>query len=238
MKNIEIGAWLMSGNSTIAEAMASSKGISYVCIDLEHTSTSLRETENAIRAIQIKNKEAFVRISSHDYSQVKRILDMGADGIIIPDIRRSEELDAVIRSAFYTPIGSRGVGLYRAQEFGQNFNNYLNFTSKKIKVIAQIEHYVGIENLFDILSNKNLYGTFIGPFDLSSSINKPGDFNDIKVENLLKKYLEVAKRFNKKIGIHVVYPEINAIKEKINDGYNFIAYGTDLLILQEELNKI
>lgn len=228
----------MSGNPVIAESCASSDKLSWVCIDLEHSSINLSDLENCVRAIKLRGKEAYVRISGHDYTQVKRVLDIGADGIIVPDIRRPEELDAIIRSAFYHPIGLRGVGLYRAQSFGQGFDTYVKDDSKRIKIIAQIEHYLAIENLESILSFDRLSGVFIGPYDLSSSLGIPGDFNNSKFLKQLARFESECAKSSKLMGMHIVYPDKVLLKEKIAKGYNFIAYGTDLLLLQESFNQI
>ena len=233
-----IGAWIMSGNATIAESCASAKNVSWVCVDLEHSSITLSDLENCIRAIQLRGKEAFVRLSGHDYTQVKRVLDIGADGLIVPDIRRPEELDAIIRSAFYHPIGSRGVGLYRAQSFGQGFDSYVHKTSRQTRIIAQIEHHVAIENLNSILSFEGLSGVFIGPYDLSSSMGIPGDFtNPIFLEQIAR-FESACSKSNKLMGMHIVYPDNTMLRKKIAKGYNFIAYGTELLLLQESFNQI
>lgn len=228
----------MSGSPVVAESCASSDIVKWVCVDLEHSSTDYKSLENCVRAIKLRGKDAFVRISGHDYTQVKRVLDIGADGLIIPDIRRPQELDAIIRSAFYHPIGSRGVGLYRAQSFGQGFNTYINEKSKKIKIIAQIEHHLAIENLKSILNFDNLSGVFVGPYDLSSSLGIPGDFTNPIFLDKLSLFESACARSNKLMGMHIVYPDKNLLKEKIAKGYNFIAYGTDLLLLQESFNQI
>jgi 2-dehydro-3-deoxyglucarate aldolase len=207
-----IGSWIMSGSAVIAESCASSDLIKWVCVDLEHSSIDYPSLENCVRAIKLRGKEAYVRISGHDYTQVKRVLDIGADGLIIPDIRRPEELDAIIRSAFYHPTGSRGVGLYRAQ--------------------------LAMENLGEILNFEKLSGVFIGPYDLSSSLGIPGDFTNPEFLKNIKRFEYECSKSNKLMGMHIVYPNNTLLREKIAKGYNFIAYGTDLLLLQESFNQI
>ena len=150
----------------------------------------------------------------------------------------SEELDAIIRSAFYHPIGSRGVGLYRAQSFGQGFDSYINKKSKEIKIIAQIEHHLAMENLGEILNFEKLSGVFIGPYDLSSSLGIPGDFTNPEFLKHIKRFESECSKSNKLMGMHIVYPDNTLLREKIAKGYNFIAYGTDLLLLQESFNQI
>lgn len=239
MKSKEfLGAWIMSGSAVVAESCASSDIVKWVCVDLEHSSIDYASLENCVRAIKLQGKEAYVRISGHDYTQVKRVLDIGADGLIIPDIRRAEELDAIIRSAFYHPIGSRGVGLYRAQSFGQGFDSYINKKSKEIKIIAQIEHHLAMENLGEILNFEKLSGVFIGPYDLSSSLGIPGDFTNPEFLKHIKRFESECSKSNKLMGMHIVYPDNTLLREKIAKGYNFIAYGTDLLLLQESFNQI
>lgn len=238
---ISIGTWITINNSIVAEILCD-VGFDWVCIDIEHTTTSLKDVQLLILAIQSKNKKAFVRVGGNNEIIIKRVLDAGADGIIVPMVNSYKEAEKAVENVKYPPKGKRGVGLFRAQGYGFNFDNYKNKISKKIKLIVQIEHYKAIDDLEKILNVEGIDGTFIGPFDLSGSLGKPGKWNDEDVKKYLKKYDEITSKSNKLKGFHVIEPSHKIVKEKIKLGYNFIAFSLDTLFLgtiaNSELKKL
>ena len=227
MKNYSIGSWITTTDISVVELM-STFPFNWLCIDLEHTATDYKDLLTLVSIIQNKNKNVFVRVGSNDKLIIKRALDIGADGIIVPMINNIDDAKKAIDHIFYPPDGKRGVGLFRAQGYGFDFENYRDIKSKKIEFIAQIEHVDAIDNLDSILSLKNLHGTIIGPYDLSSSIGKTGELDSKELKDLVNKYESISKKYNKKIGFHVVPIDYKKVKEKIDMGYNFIAFGFDL----------
>ena len=230
----KIGSWITIYSLEVVEVMAE-MGFDWLCVDLEHTSIDYSQAKNLILAIQSKNIKAYVRVSNNDPIIIKRVLDSGADGIIVPMINTKKDAQFAINSIYYHPIGNRGVGLYRAQGYGSNFDNYFNNKSKKVEFYAQIEHIKAIKNLDDILSLKYLSGTIIGPYDMSSSIGKAGDLGCKELKEIIYKYEKKSKKYDKSIGFHVVPIDYKIVKEKINKGYNFIAFGFDLNFLKSSI---
>jgi 2-keto-3-deoxy-L-rhamnonate aldolase RhmA len=225
-----IGSWITIGHSSIAEIMADA-GFDWLCIDLEHTVTDYHEAQQLIIAIQSKGLKAFVRVGNNNARIIKRMLDAGADGIIVPSVNSALEAKKAVDSVKYPPQGKRGVGLARAQSYGFGFDSYRDIKSKEIKLIVQIEHINAIKELDSIIQTDGVDGTFIGPYDLSGSIGKPGQWDEPEVKEALKTYEETAKKYNKLIGFHVVPPDYSLVEEKINKGYNFIAFGFDAMFL-------
>ena len=230
MQNSSIGSWITIGHSSIAEIMADA-GFDWLCIDLEHTVTDYYEAQQLIIAIQSKGLKAFVRVGDNNARIIKRMLDAGADGIIVPSVNSALEAKKAVDSVKYPPQGKRGVGLARAQSYGFGFDSYRDIKSKEIKLIVQIEHINAIKELDSIIQTDGVDGTFIGPYDLSGSIGKPGQWDEPEVKEALKAYEETAKKYNKLIGFHVVPPDYSLVEEKINKGYNFIAFGFDAMFL-------
>ncbi|MFD3275476.1 HpcH/HpaI aldolase family protein [Aquirufa echingensis] len=230
--NIEtsIGSWLTLSNYSVAEIMADS-GFDWLCIDLEHTVTDFAETQQLILAIQSKGIKAFVRVGENNSLIIKRVLDAGADGIIVPLVNSALDAQKAVESIKYPPLGKRGVGLARAQSYGFGFENYRDIKSKEIKLIVQIEHIDAINELDAIIQTEGVDGSFIGPYDLSGSMGKPGEWDEPEVKDAIKKYEETAKKYSKLIGFHVVQPDYKLVEEKIQNGYNFIAFGFDAIFL-------
>lgn len=231
-----LGSWITLNHPSIAEIMADA-GFDWLCIDLEHSVTDYYEAQQLIIAIQSKGIKAFVRVGENNVRIIKRVLDAGADGIIVPSVNSKADAVKAVNAVKYPPYGTRGVGLARAQKYGFGFEDYRDNISKKIELIAQIEHINAIQELDEILSTEGIDGTFIGPYDLSGSIGKPGSFDDPEVKAALQKYEDITSRYNKLIGYHVVAPDHKLVEEKIKQGYNFIAFSFDAFFLGHMIRK-
>lgn len=227
-----IGSWLSIGNSTVAEIYADS-GFDWIAIDLEHTTISLSTAEEMIRIIQLKNIPVLVRLTSNDENQIKRILDTGANGIIVPMVNTRNDLEKAIKATKYPPDGTRGVGLARAQGYGKNFKDYFEWQKENIVVIAQIENISAIDQIDNILSTKGIDGFLIGPYDLSCSMNIPGDFKSPKYIEIVEKILKKGKEHNCLPGIHIVEPDESSIIKAIDEDFKIIAYGVDFKMIQK-----
>ena len=226
---LTIGSWITIGHPAIPEIL-SHAGFDWLVIDIEHTTIDLSMVQTLISTIQSKDISALVRVSKNEEVVIKRVLDAGADGIIVPMVNSRVEAEKAIKYAKYPPDGSRGVGLARAQGYGYRFEEYKKEVNDLI-VIAQIEHFEGINNLKSILSVNGIDGTIIGPYDLTGSLGVPGDFNNLDFIQYLKNYKQASELANKPMGFHVVNSDYNKIVEKINEGYNVIAFGTDFIFM-------
>ena len=155
-----------------------------MCIDLEHHDR-LRGVQKLIIAIQSKNLKAYVRVGSNDELIIKRVLDSGASGIIVPLIKTKTEALEAVKNTFYPPVGARGVNsLSRAQKYGFGFKEYLKTVNKDTHLILQIEHIDAIKNLEEILKIK-VTGMIIGPYDLSASMGKQESLMIMKLKKRL-----------------------------------------------------
>lgn len=235
-KKLYLGSWITLNHPSIAEIMADA-GFDWLCIDLEHSVTDYFETQQLIIAIQSKGIKAFVRVGENNPRIIKRVLDAGADGIIVPSVNSKADAVKAVNAVKYPPEGTRGVGLARAQKYGFGFEEYRDVQCHNVKLIAQIEHINAIDELDDIISTEGIDGTFIGPYDLSGSLGKPGSYDDPDVKAALERYEEIAKRYDKWIGFHVVPPDHRLIAEKISQGYNFIAFSFDAHFLGHTIRK-
>ncbi len=228
--NITIGSWITLGHPSITEIMAGA-GFDWLCIDLEHSVIDFSEAQLLIAAIQGKGLTPFVRVGENNSLIIKRVLDAGAEGIIVPMVNSANDAARAVEAVMYPPDGKRGVGLARAQRYGFGFEKYKDEEAPKIKVIAQIEHINAIRNLSEIIETEGIDGTFIGPYDLSGSMGKPGRYDDEDVKEAIQEYERVASESSKLIGFHVIQPDHTLVLEKIRKGYDFIAFSLDTLFL-------
>ncbi len=234
LKNNEltIGSWIMMGTPMSVEVMALA-GFEWLVVDIEHTSIDLQTTENLIRTIQANNIKALVRVSKNEEVVIKKALDMGADGIIVPMVCSKEDAIWAVNYAKYPPIGKRGVGLYRASGYGTKFEEYKKWVDKELVIIAQIEHIDAVNNIDEILQVEEIDGTIIGPYDLSGSMGYPGEFERGDVKKAVQKVLDKCKEHNIPSGFHVVDTNPAKLQEKINQGCTFLAYGIDYFFMRD-----
>ena len=240
-KKLSIGTWQSIGHPSISEIL-SSAGFDWICLDIEHSPMSLDNLSNIIMATQAKGTKSFVRVSKNEEVIIKRVLDIGIDGIIIPSINSKKEAQKALNFCFYPPLGKRGVGLHRAQDYGIGFKNYQNRLNEELIVVVQIENIKAVANIEDILSLDRIDAIIVGPYDLSASMGYPGDYEREDVRKALEKVKKVAKKLNKAIGFHIIEPDYERLKEKISEDYSFLAFSIDFLFLgskaREEMDKL
>lgn len=236
-----IGSWITIGHQSIVDILAEA-GFEWLTIDLEHTVIDFNETQILISSIQSHGMAALVRVNKNEEVVIKRVLDAGADGIIVPMVCSKEEAKMAVDFANYPPLGKRGVGLNRAQRYGFGFEEYKTWVNENLVIIAQIEHIDGVNNIEEIIQIKGIDGIIIGPYDLSGSLGIPGKYNEPIVKEALRKVEQVCLTHKKSMGYHVIEPDSSLIIEKQKLGYNFIAFSTDFLFLGkkavEEMNKL
>ena len=223
---VTIGSWITIGHQAIIDILAEAE-FDWLTIDMEHTSIDLNELQILVGFIQSHNIAALVRVSKNEEVIIKRVLDAGADGIIVPMVCTKEDALQAVSYAKYPPFGKRGVGLNRAQRFGFGFEEYKKWIDGNLVIIAQIEHIKGVENIEEIIKTEGIDGVIIGPYDLSGSVGVPGNFNDEKLMSAIEEVEKKCNIYQKSLGYHVIEPNGDLVIEKINSGYNFIAFSTD-----------
>lgn len=238
---LTIGSWLSLAHPSIAEIMLSA-GFEWLTIDLEHSVISLEQAQDLIRTIDLSGKIPLVRVGENDQNLIKRVMDAGAHGVIVPMVNSKEDAEKAVNAVKYPPVGKRGVGLARAQGYGFDFERYKEWLNTESVVVVQIEHIKAIENLEEILAVPGVDGSIIGPYDLSGSLGWPGEFDRPKVQEAIDHYENVCRKMNKPMGIHVVQPDAAKAMQYIKKGYVFLAFGVDILYLgqkcTDELTKL
>tara|TARA_Y100001934_G_C12315569_1_gene757250 strand:- start:456 stop:1235 length:780 start_codon:yes stop_codon:yes gene_type:complete len=235
-KEIIIGSWVTLPDPSIAEIMVKA-GFDWLTIDMEHSSLSMDQAQELIRIISLSKSTPLVRVMDNNPAIIKRFMDMGAHGIIAPRVNNEEDAKKVVDAVKYPPIGSRGVGLFRAQDYSLDLDNYQKWNEKESIVIVQIEDIKAINNLESILDVDGIDGFIVGPYDLSASMGFPGDFENpsvIKAFNKLEKFVSSSP---KSWGHHIVNPNPDIVIDKINMGYTFIAFGVDFLFFNLGCNE-
>jgi 2-dehydro-3-deoxyglucarate aldolase len=240
-KELSIGSWLTIPHQAVIEIL-STAGFEWLAIDMEHSPISIETIMNLIGHIQGNGMQALVRVSKNEEVAIKRVLDAGADGVIVPMIRNKAEAIEAVGYVKYPPIGKRGVGLNRAQKYGTAFDTYQQWVKDEVVVIAQIEHIDAVNNLEEIFSVEGIDGIIVGPYDLSASMGYPGEYDREDVKEALARVDEITKRLDKPLGFHVIDSGYEKTLDKINNGYSFLAFSLDFFFLgdkaREEMKKL
>jgi len=230
-----IGSWMQIPNSSIAEIMGQD-GYDWVAIDMEHGAISTDQLPDLFRALELGETLPLVRLAHRHQKDCKQALDAGAGGVIIPMIESAEQLINVIDASRWPPAGKRGVGFSRANLFGKFFQSYIKEAQQPL-IIAMIENFDGVNNLDDILKVEGLDAILIGPYDLSASMGITSQFEHVEFLNVMKSIKKKADLANMPCGVHVVNPSVSDLKERMAEGYRFIAYSIDSVFLTRSSNN-
>jgi 2-dehydro-3-deoxyglucarate aldolase len=232
-----IGSWIQLGDEALVEMMATGP-FDWLCIDLEHTTISIEQCGKIIRVADLAGCPTLVRLSGHDPAQIKRVLDAGAVGIIAPMVNTGGEARAIVSAATYPPVGTRGVGLARAQDYGLSFPQYLDRMRGELICIMQVEHIDGVDNLEEILAVDGVDGFFIGPYDLSASLGHPGNFDHPDVIAAMDRVADIVRMPDVLAGIHVVEPDVTNLQDVITAGYQFVGFASDMLLFAHHVKDL
>ena len=224
---ILIGTIITLPSPEIAEIL-SFAGFDWLFIDTEHATLGVQDVQRILQSIQGRCP-CIVRVSSGDELWIKKILDIGVDGIIVPFVNSADEAQKIIRFCKYPPDGSRSVGISRAHEYGMKFNEYIDCANNSIAVILQIEHIDAVRNIHSIVQVPGIDGIFVGPYDLSGSMGKIGKVYDQEVQQ----NIEIVKTacMNAGVPVGIFGFDVEYVKSCIDKGYTLIAVGMDTVFL-------
>lgn len=234
-----IGTWMSMAHPSIAEILAMA-GYDWVVIETEHTAIDVSEVLRLIIAIEQRGSVPLVRLAWNDPIQAKAVLDSGAAGVLVPMVNTKADAELAVQMTKYPPLGSRGVGLARAQGYGEHFDTYVQNANADSLLLVQIEHRDAVNNIEAILSVAGIDGIFIGPYDLSLSLGIPGNLTHPDLLEAKHKVLSATLSHGLIAGVHFVQPRTAAsdCQKAISDGYRFIALGTDILFLGDSARAL
>ncbi len=225
-----IGSWASLGSPAIVEIMCAA-GFEWVAVDLEHSTTTLERTEELIRVISLAGKTPLVRLGSNDPVEIKRVMDAGAHGVIVPNVKSGDEVRAASRAMHYPPRGERGVGLARAQGYGTSFDGYRAWIAESALLVPQIESREAVDRIDEILAIPDVDAFLVGPYDLSASLGVTGQFSHPDYVRALTRVREAGDRHGKPAGIHVVEPDPAQLRQRVAEGFRLIAYSVDFRMI-------
>lgn len=238
-----IGTFVQSASPEFLEASGYA-GFQFAAVDLEHASFGTETLVSLIRAGEAAGLSMLARVPGLDAALIKKSLDMGAAGIIVPNIDTPEQAAEAVALCRFTPEGVRGAcpGV-RANRYGAGGPEYYEKANRETVVIPLIESPAGVDNFKDILAVPGISAVFLGPIDLSVALGLKGDIGNPQVQKMLLSCVDQAHEAGIPVG--ALSMDIGFIQELFAHGLNFLAYGIDTILMFQrclaianELNQI
>lgn len=235
LKNGEtlLGTMVTLPTAATAEILAD-VGFDWLFIDGEHGPLSTSDILGILQAVAHR-VACIVRVPICDEAEIKKVLDLGAQGVIVPQVNTAEQAADVVKFSRYAPEGSRGVGLARAHGYGFRFADYVASANDDVVVIVQAEHKTSVENIDSIVQVPGIDCILLGPYDLSASYGKMGQISDPEVLDGIAIVTASCKAAGTPLGYFGVSAEAVALYASL--GYTLLVAGVDVLFLGNGARK-
>jgi 2-keto-3-deoxy-L-rhamnonate aldolase RhmA len=205
----------------------SGAGFDWLFLDAEHGPLDTLALQRLVMGAG--STPCLVRLAASSEVEVKKALDIGAAGIIAPQVNSAEQAAQVVRWAKYSPQGIRGVGAARAHGYGLAFKEYLATANDHTVVVVQAEHGDAVSNIEAIVQVAGIDAVLVGPNDLAASLGHLGDLAHPDVAAAIDRVTEVCRRAGMPLGIFGMNPA--AVKPYLDRGYALIVCGVDTVLL-------
>lgn len=227
-KKKQVGLWASLSNNFAAEVIASA-GFDWVLLDMEHSPNELNSLLGQLQVFESSDTTAIVRPDWNDAVKVKRLLDLGADGLLFPMIQSVEEAQAAVSATRYPPRGIRGVSTStRANAFGRK-TDYFDRVEDETTVIVQLETRAALESAEDIAAVDGVSGVFFGPADIGADMGLLGQPDNPAVWDLIWPVARKLMQRDVAVGTLVFNPKFAV--ELMDEGFTFVACGSDTSLL-------
>jgi len=220
---IAIGAAITTSSPDIAE-MLSNLGFDWLFIDMEHAPLNIGDVQLILQAIEQSNITPIVRVPWNNPVVIKRVLDIGAMGVIVPWVNSKEEAEAAVKACKYPPKGIRGCGPRRAAKYGLETLNYLRLADEEIMVVVQIETAKAVKSIREILLVEGVDATLVGPMDLSASLGHLGNPDHPEVKETIRMIAKAHAGTNVAPGIA---SSLSKVEEHLKMGFRFLNVTSD-----------
>ena len=231
----QIGLWVSMMDGFTAEIIAGA-GFDWVCLDMEHSPSDLTKVMQQLQVFERYPTTALVRPDWNDMVKVKRLLDLGAPGLVFPMVQSVEEAKAAVAATRYPPRGVRGVsGSQRGNQYGR-IEDYTTRVEEELTVIVQLETRAAIEKVEEIADVDGISGIFFGPADIAADMGLLGDPMNSKVWDVIMPAAE--KLMKKRMPVGTLVLDVEFAKKLLRDGFTFVACGTDAALLAQSSSAL
>jgi 4-hydroxy-2-oxoheptanedioate aldolase len=234
-ERVVVGPFSKSSDPAFIEIMGHT-GFDFVVLDLEHGPNTVLSLQNLIRAAMVTGLFPIVRAKSHNLSSISEALDVGAGGIQAPNIGCKADAEAVVQAARFAPLGMRGVCRFvRAADYS-SLDRYEYFArSNTTLIVLQLEGAEAVRNIREILSVAGVDIVFIGPYDLSQSLGVPGDVDNPRVAEAMRKI--VAECLERNVVVGTFVDTVEAARKWLSAGVRYLCYSVDVGLFTEKCRE-
>jgi 2-dehydro-3-deoxyglucarate aldolase/4-hydroxy-2-oxoheptanedioate aldolase len=209
-------------------------GFDWLFIDGEHGPIGIHAAQSMLQAAG-SGFPCLVRVPVGNEEWLKKVLDLGATGVIVPQVHNAAQAEEVVRHCKYPPTGNRGVGVARAHAYGNRFGEYLAQANEHTTVVVQAESAEAVENIEAIVQVPGIDAILVGPFDLSASLGKTGQLTDPVVQSAIGAITQACLAAGVRLGAFGVDPA--AVQPFVELGYTLIAVGLDTMFLSTSASE-
>ena len=213
-------------------------GFDFIVFDSEHASSSPETNRLLLMAADGRGEDVFIRVPNKISSSILQNLDVGAKGLLVPQVNSRKEAEQVVYDAKYFPEGMRGVATPRASDYGMSvpIKDYMKWANENLLIAVQCENIKCLDELDDIAAVEGIDVIFIGPFDLSQSMGIPGQVYDEKIEHVMELVLNATKKHGKYAGIYT--GSVEMAKKYRDMGFQYIIVGSDIKHFSTECRRV
>lgn len=234
-KETAFGLWVTSEASAVTE-VAGLLGIDWICIDMEHGYLDYKDIQGHLTAARGTDLTVLVRPPSQDLEPIKRALDVGAHGVILPLVDSAEEVRAAYDHFYYPPIGRRGIGGERSVKWGLDLLDYVTNANDDLLFVPMIETQRAYDNLDEILSVEKIETVFLGPGDLSASRGAVGEWEGPGVAQM---NLDILSRAAARgISSGIVARSTEEAIERRDQGFGMVSLGSDIGLMIRQVKSM
>ncbi|MCI0457509.1 MAG: aldolase/citrate lyase family protein [Gemmataceae bacterium] len=226
-----VGTWLSLGSITASRFLARA-GFAWLTVDIEHTLVDWETASHMFASIADAGCIALARVPSNRHDHIKRVLDNGAHGVVVPMVNSRAEAEAAVSACLYPPRGTRSVGgSVHALNFGASANDYYAHVDDELLIVLQCEHIQAVEDADSIFSVPGIDAIFVGPNDLAASMrSKDGKPPSAEAtDQAMKHILATCKKHKVAAGLHCGSAE--EALHRIEEGWQFLAIGSELRMM-------
>jgi 4-hydroxy-2-oxoheptanedioate aldolase len=225
-----LGAWLTVPSPVSAEAVAR-VGFDYVCTDTQHGAVDYQAAVHTIQAVVLGGSRPIVRVPWNEPGIIGKMLDAGADAIVVPMVNTAAQAHSVVSACRYPPLGQRSFGPVMAS---LRHPNYTAEANGRVAVIPMVETAEAVANLADILDTPGLAAVYVGPADLSLSLGLPPGNNDgsPSFDEALTRIVKLCKDAGVVAGIH---SNAALTERRLDQGFLMVTVASDLLSMRTRM---
>lgn len=235
-----LGTFFESGSISLVECLGYTK-LDFFIIDTEHGPFDVESTADFVRAAELNSITPLVRIKEMSRSSVLKMLDVGAQGLIIPCVETVDEVKKLVEYGKYFPVGKRGFAPARVagfgfKEFAKDVSTYFETCNREVLLIPQCETLGCLKNIEEIVNITGVDGIFVGPYDLSVALGTPAQFDNPDLIEGIQVVLEACRKAGKYSFIYGSTPE--KVAQYFKDGFQGVTYSMDTIVYTQAFQKI